>query len=255
MSMAFARRNSLFLWGIVLILLRTYALSAQQVPVNVCTNAEQAWLRVDTLPPFPVRQGRVQVTLPVGKHRLVLLPAEMDSWVFVRPETLLVVEKGQAVSLFLPFPYVYRLETLPPGAAVRFRGKILGYTTFYHVRRKPLRGSVTFEKPGYRPATYSLLGTDSLYVRVQVPLTSLPPSPTPWWKRREGDYLALGMAFVGTLISIHYKFQADALYDRYLQTGEPELKSRIRRYDRYAGWSLAVGEVGLILFGMRLLFK
>ena len=252
--MPFGLKNRLIV-GLIWLLLGAQGVLAQDVEVEVRTNARVGWVRVDSLVRIPLAHGKARIPLSPGPHHIQLLPPDMDSWLFVRPETLLVITARGPSSIYLPFPYIYRVETIPPGARVVYNGHLLGYTTLYHVSRKPLEGVLLLEKKGYYPATLMLSPTDSLYIRRRVSLIPQAQPPAPWWKKPELDYVALGVAFVGTLVSIHYKFQADALYDRYLQTGEPELKPRIRRYDRYAGWALAVGQAGLILFGIRLLLR
>jgi hypothetical protein len=68
------------------------------------------------------------------------------------------------------------------------------------------------------------------------------------------EYTALGIAIGSGILSIHYKFRADRLDDRYRRTGDPELYRRIARLDRVAGAALLVSELALAVFSVRLLW-
>lgn len=162
------------------------------------------------------------------------------------------------------FSKTYRLESQPFGAVVyqvkenqRF---ILG-TTPLVVQLADANPVFELEKNGYERAQVqgSVAAWNVHRVRLRPNAQSVSKlsfkqrfsSPKRKWISAASGTLALG----GALFSIHHKFQADALYDLYNQTGDPSARDVIKKHDTRAGWGLALMQTGLGILTLRLVLK
>lgn len=101
---------------------------------------------------------------------------------------------------------------------------------------------------------------DTALVRLDVPVShpsaALHGAPVRFVTRRVWvDGAALAVALVGTVVSVHYKFEADRLFADYERTGNPLLRPDIEALDRKAAVALGVGMTGLTVFTVRLALR
>ncbi len=69
------------------------------------------------------------------------------------------------------------------------------------------------------------------------------------------DYSLLAATTAAAVLAIHYKFEADALYDDYDATGDPALRPRIKALDVRSGVATGAMQAGVVVFGARLLLR
>lgn len=202
--------------------------------------------------------------IPPGARTLRLVPPEGDTWAI--PPRLITLPDTTADTLHVAaiFRYHYRIESVPSGARV-FLGPpehrhLLGETPLLEAFDAPLRDTLYLVRSGYAPAT--LWPGQDVWNRHRVllqPLDVATPDVQPWRptvrRRHWITYAALGVAVAATAVSIHYKFQADRLYARYEETGDPALRPRIRSLDLRAGIALGVAQLGLGVAAFRLIFR
>ena len=192
-----------------------------------------------------------------GNHLFWLAPPMMDTWLVPRPSKQVRVHAGDTLHVVLNFTYTYRVESIPPEASVYIGDSLVGTTPLIFYRMRPLQEALVVEKLGFYPA-YLKGGSKwvNMYrVFLEASSASGREARTAWWKSPVIDYLATGLTLSAAVLSIHFKFRADRLYERYLLTGAPELKARVRRYDIYAGWTLALAQVGLGIVTLRLVMR
>ena len=202
--------------------------------------------------------------MPPGTRMLRLVPPEGDAWTI--PPRLITLPDTTADTLRITatFRYHYRIESVPSEARI-FIGppehhRLLGTTPFLGVFDHPLRDTLYVVRPGYVPAT--IRPGWAVWNRHRVllqPLEAATPDVQPWTPTEQRQhwitYAALGVAVAATAVSIHYKFQADRLYARYEETGDPALRPRIRALDLRAGIALGVAQLGLGIAAFRLIFR
>lgn len=241
--------------------------AAAQAPVHlqVETNLPGAVLFADTLRVGPVHEG-MTLAVPAGTRRLRLAPPSAEVW-SVEPLTAsLSAAPGDTVRLDLRFPYHYAVQSVPYGAsvyAVTAEGRRwLGETPLVHEQATPLVGTLRVERPAY--AAETLEPRDDVWNRFDVVLTPTAPLPeathevawTPPTRRlRWIDYAAAGAAIGAGLLTVHYKFKADRLYDQYEGTTDPALRSDIKAYDTRAAVALGVMQAGVGVFAFRLVLR
>jgi len=202
--------------------------------------------------------------MPPGTHTLRLVPPEGDAWAI--PPRLITLPDTSADTLRVAatFRYHYRIESVPSEARIFLgppeRRHLLGETPFLEAFDAPLRDTLYLVRSGYTPAT--LWPGQHVWNRHRVrlqPLDTATPEVQPWrptvQRRHWITYAALGVAVAATAVSIHYKFQADRLYARYEETGDPALRPRIRALDLRAGIALGVAQLGLGVVAFRLIFR
>lgn len=161
---------------------------------------------------------------------------------------------GDGVAL-LRFERRVTLRTLPHGARV-FRGQTMIGTTPLAVAGDT--GPLRIEALGYRGTDWdpaSVSGTETLIMldsmgeggRVDVRAAGeafrLPPADV---------LLPAGVGLAAGVAAVILKQKADAYYDDYLASGDDSLLSQTKKYDIYAGVSLAILQLGLGYFIYRL---
>ncbi len=138
--------------------------------------------------------------------------------------------------------------------------RLPGTTPFLGVFGRLLRDTRYVVWPGYVPAIIRPGWVEwNRHRGLLQLLEAATPDVQPWRptvrRRHWITYAALGVAVAATAVSIHYKFQADRLYARYKETGDPALHPRIRSLDLRAGIALGVAQLGLGVAAFRLIFR
>lgn len=243
--------------------------------VRRSTGQELAWVALETNLPGAVVYADSVLVGPVAGgvfgiapqvRQLRLVAPERDSW-SVAPVTQPVdLTPGDTLSLRVDFPYHYRIDSFPFGAAVyletgtdRLR---LGDTPLEYVVSRPLQGTLLVEKPGY--VVSRLVPGEAVWNAYSVTLNPAPVTDPeearvawapPKRHRHWIDYAALGTALVAGAAAVHYKFKADRLYAQYEETTDPSLRSQIQTYDTYSGVALGVMQAGVGIFAIRLALR
>jgi hypothetical protein len=210
-------------------------------------------------------------TLPVGLHVLRLTEGEPGAWnprVDSAEVEVTADVRGTVVNLRLPVRY--RIATLPSGARIVLEGaggtrEPLGLTPLVIDRREPLAGTLVATRAGFADAR--AVPGDSSENRVSLvlsPLSEREGATVDWRPPRRAriwiDVAAAGLALAGAAASIHYKFRADAVDDRYRSPGSPErgdqaLRVEAQRLDRISAGALGVMQVGLGVLAIWLVLR
>ncbi len=252
---------------VLCLLLAGMVCAAQGQPraaVVIETNYPEALVYADSLWLGYASQGTFFMPMTVREIRLVA--QEENGWNIspvVQPVEL--IRADSTYRYRLNFPYYYQIRTVPFDAVVyleqsgeRWR---IGETPVLYRSEVPLSGVFRIEHPGY--LVQQVDAGSEIWNDVEVMLHSggqehqaaeiawRPPRQSRTWI----DYAALGLAVGAGVAAIHYKFKADDLYDQYRETGDPDIRSRVKRYDVQAGISLGAMQVGMGVFAIRLLLR
>jgi hypothetical protein len=166
-------------------------------------------------------------------------------------------------------PYYYRIESVPYRAQVFVqadgRKELMGETPVTFTRPEPLESVIVVEKRGYAPTEIDPGGDRwnrhvVMLTRAERAADGKSDAEVAWTPPRARtskwiDYGSVGLAVVSAIVSVHYKFKADALYDEYEETGDPLLERRIKRLDTRSGIALGAMQVGLGVFAIRLALR
>ncbi|MCB2203786.1 hypothetical protein KQI65_03490 [bacterium] len=162
---------------------------------------------------------------------------------------------GEGVVL-LRFKNTFQLRSLPHGAAV-YRGDSLLGRTPLDVDRQA--GTLRLEAVGYLGVDFDPRSTTRASALVM--LQPLQEKAMHGEVQRNGSGFHLpaadilvpaGVGLLAGVAAVMLKQEADAKYDSYLSTGDEELLSQTKKYDIYAGISLALLQLGLGYFIYRL---
>lgn len=148
--------------------------------------------------------------------------------------------------VFVRFDARLRLRSVPHGAAVFREDSLLGHTPLDVPRDSSL-------------LTLRAAGFDDVFLRVEeveeeAHIVTLPAEQSaPMLEEWKGDISApglrvavpAGLALIAGVASVMFKQHADGLYDDYLRNPDGALLSEVKKYDIYAGISLAIVQVGL----------
>jgi len=148
--------------------------------------------------------------------------------------------------VFVRFEARLRLRSVPHGAAV-FRGDtLLGHTPLDVPRDSSL---LTLRAAGYSDVS---LRADVVEDEAHI-VTLHAEQSAPMLEEWKGDISApglrvavpAGLALIAGVASVMFKQHADGLYEDYLRKPDGALLSEVKKYDIYAGISLAIVQVGL----------
>ncbi len=234
------------------------------VYVSVETNLPGALVYADAAFVGPVSAGVLAV--PAGAAEVRLLAPERDTWSLPPVAAPLTAAAGDTVTLKMDFPYHYRIDSMPFGATVHLETEQgwqrLGETPLVYAAPAPLKGRLVVEEDGY--VIQRLVPGGEVWNAYSLSLSPEPEADpdaarVAWSPPRRHrawiDYAAVGTALVAGAVAVHYKFKADRVYDRYVETTDPALRPRFVRYDTYSGVALGTMQVSLGIFAVRLVLR
>jgi len=257
------------------------AMTASAAPAD-STAAPSGVLRVETIPPglqvlvdgAPVGRSPIDsLHLPAKTVRVRVLAADPRRFDPARDALPVTIRAGSTVTVFLDLRPSILLRSDPEPAFVLLTARpgdladsLLGETPLT-VKPAWIEGaslrfgresfadtvllSSAFLDPAHGPPRVALRGSG-------LPPPPLGPAPrTSLFRKRwvQWTLVGVGTALSGAAVAFHH--QGNEWYDRYLASSDvdqiPDLYDRAARYDRYAAFSLGVGQVCLI-GGLLLLF-
>ena len=210
--------------------------------------------------------GDGRFELPPGTYALALDEPNPEAWRPRRAEASAEIRAGETTAVRLDVPTRYRVESFPYGATVvldRPGGEeVLGETPLTAEFDGPLEGELVVRLPGHHEARQPAgAAADNAYSVVLRPFNPSDEAsahvglvgeraPNVWI-----DVAAGALALGAGALAVHFKQQGDALYDTYEATGDPALRSDIRRYDTYSAVALGTMQVGLGVLAVRLVLR
>ena len=257
-------RAKIGLMGLLLVLAAGSVRAQEAVLVQIETNWPEATVFADTVRLGPAARGAFVV--PPGTRQIRLMPPGDDVW-SIQPVTApLDAAPGDTLVLALAFPYHYRVESIPFGARVSVETpggrQSLGETPLLHQSERPLTGSMVVEANGYVPERVEpgvAIWNRHLLTLQPLTLQEAPTAEMVWSppkKRRNWiDYTAAAVALGAGALAVHYKFKGDRLDERYRDTGDPALRSRIRSFDTRSFVALGVMQTGVAVLAVRFVLR
>ncbi|MCY4001175.1 MAG: hypothetical protein OXF84_10270 [Bacteroidetes bacterium] len=194
-------------------------------------------------------------------HRIRLRTLMPASWSVPPISSPLVAQPSDTVQLALNFPMYHRVESFPLGAETWLQSgeqrRFLGVTpVVFHSHG--LRDSlIHVEMEAYESAT--IQPKTEIWNVYNVSLTPLESSlmsasGASKIEKKQRQWIDWGLATVAVVagvLAVDYKFRADRINDRYLETGDTSLRPRVARLDDYSGVALGVMQAGIITLGIR----
>ncbi|HEX7069591.1 MAG TPA: hypothetical protein VF190_02250 [Rhodothermales bacterium] len=238
-----------------------------QAWVALETNEPDARVYADTTYLGQAFEGVFAV--PSGEVRVILVAGEPGSWSIEPVEQAVLALPGDTTQVTLLLPHYYRIESIPYRAQVFVQGangrELVGETPLTFTRPAPLEAPILVEKRGYVQTEIDP-GADRwnrhlvMLTRAERAADGKSDAEVAWTPPRARtsrwiDYSAVGLAVASAIVSVHYKFKADALYEQYEETGDPLLERRIKRLDTRSGIALGAMQVGLGVFAIRLALR
>jgi len=190
---------------------------------------------------------------------LVVSPHGGDAWTIQAMSFDLSTDTGESIKVVATFPYYYRIESVPPGASISLGDGVLTELTPATLKRpEPLAKRIEVMLEGYEPAFVE--PGQEIWNRSLIELKPVSSSAVvadggfviERKRRRWINYTAATAAFVGGALSVRYRTKADNRFDDFSETGNPSLKSDIRRLDVYSGVALGVMQAGVGVIALRL---
>ena len=204
--------------------------------------------------------------LAPGPYVLRLVEPDREAWDAREAQTEVEVRAGETTDVRLDVPYRYRIESFPYGATVTLgegdAAEVLGTTPLTLDAATPLDGDLVLTMPGHGTARQPAGdAADNAYSFVLKPLDAEHENVAEiGWRERKRpntwiDVAAVGLALTAGAVAVYYKFEGDALYDQYVETGDPALRPEFERYDTYSAVALGAMQVGIGVFAVRLVLR
>lgn len=219
---------------------------------------------VDSLPVFLDNQ-RIGVTplkgmlIGTGPHELAVQSPFGPVWNQPHYTSSFVAVPDQNYWFFAEFEKKISINSQPYGAQVYRDTTLIGKT--------PLSvssdvGKVLITHPGYKPYELDLREIEhlSFIVNLQPQEEWILSQKKMEWRishrhksRQKMMFISMGFSTIAGLFTIHFRSEGNDEYGRYLQTGVPGEMDRYykkaQEYDRLAGLSYALFELGFVLTG------
>jgi hypothetical protein len=153
------------------------------------------------------------------------------------------------------FTKMVQLRAIPHRAAVYRGDTLLGYTP---IDLAADTATLTLHSIGYHSRSVSLATAEGDAMLVMLEALS-PPGPPDFAVSTDGMrfpgadiLLPAGVSLAAGVAAVMFKQHADARYDAYIDGRDDAMLSEAKKYDIYAGLSLAVLQLGLGYFILRL---
>lgn len=204
------------------------------------------------------------LTVVAGAVLVSLAPQQVGSWDLDPPSVDTVLFPGDTTTLILDFPYMYRIDSDPFGAVVSVPAqgdRILGKTPLIYSSAIPIVDILLLERSGYVSERVTP-GSDVINrhaVAMRPLVAGASPTDAVEWNPRISrntwiNWAAGALAIGGGALAAHFKFKADEEYELYLESGDPEIKESVDRYDRYSYVALGTMQVGIGILVYRVAF-
>jgi len=201
-------------------------------------------------------------TLREGSYRLKLYYPSVFAWDAVSREDTLSISARRRSEKVYELGTVLRVQSIPEGGSVMYRGNDLGVTPLFLTSPVQLRGEIVVQKEGFMPQHLAIGGSENILVAARLQpergRAGLLPSevlaeskaigPSHWLTYASGSTM-----IVSGVISAYLKDQANRKFDQFLVTRDPALLASTRRLDREAAASLIVTQISFALLSYLLL--
>jgi hypothetical protein len=200
--------------------------------------------------------------LPEGSYRLKVYYPSVFAWdALSREDTVSISAKRRSEKVY-QLGTVLRIQSVPEGGSVLYRGNDLGTTPLFLASPARLTGEITIRKDGFVPQRLVIgnNGNSTLAARLQPQpgAINLPPPEVLTESRMVGPshwltYASGSTMIVSGVVSAYLKDQANRKFDQFLLTRDPALLASTRRLDRGAAASLIVTQISFALLSYLLL--
>ena len=238
--------------------------------VNATADSCTAYLNVDSavkglkvfLDGKPIGVTPLQsMAIATGAHELVVRSPLWPAWNQPDFVTSFVALPNQTYEFQAAFPKKILINSIPNQAKVFLDEKFIG-TTPLTITKDEKDHTIRIEKTGFIPDTIALsnVSTRVLFIQMQ---------PDPVWvekvnrekkhkektlkTRRRLMIASLGVATAAGLATMHFRSRGNKAYSDYLSTAVPDEMNRLfekaQYYDRMAGVSYALFELGFVMSG------
>jgi len=200
--------------------------------------------------------------LPEGSYRLKIYYPSVFAWdALSREDTVSISSQGRSEKVY-QLGTVLRIQSVPDGGSVLYRGNELGITPLFLASPAQLRGEIVVQKDGFVPQRLAIGENENitLAARLQPQLATTNLSapevlaesrmvgPSHWLTYASGSAM-----IVSGVVSAYLKDQANRKFDQFLLTRDPALLASTRRLDRGAAASLVVTQISFALLSYLLL--
>ena len=263
------------------------AVHAQPFDLEPIATVQSGYLRLESVGPdaavavngsaVPTRAvgGDLLVgPLAAGDAALTVWPDGQETWNGRQAQTRVAVVPADTVRVAALWAARTVVTSVPYGARVVVEQEgqplqALGTTPLTYDSEAPLTGTLVVEADGYAPARLAL--AEARTERHAILLRPLPgdeAAPAGVYTygatrntgRRWIDYAAAGLAVAGAATAIYYKFEADALDDRYRDVSDaryadPALLREAERLDTASLVGLGAMQLGVGVLAVRFVLR
>ncbi|CUS96301.1 PEGA domain-containing protein [Candidatus Chrysopegis kryptomonas] len=183
-----------------------------------------------------------------GTYALKLKNPQIADWLEQDVVQKVEVKAGDTLNLFITFEKFIKINSIPFSAEILLGDSVIGLTPSVFKLREIFGKRLRIKKQGYDEAEILIDGKTTKFEINLVPKKEAEAELRTERRSRLNVALPIaGISLANGILSIYFKSKADALYNEYVSTGDPEKLNKMKQYDKIAGITLVIFELTAII--------
>ncbi len=229
--------------------------NARQSLLTIHSNIDDAQIILDTT--FIGTAPLINYPITPGRYLLSIISSRTSNWYRTAYSDSIIASDGENISREIILDNIYFINSIPSGANVIYNDSLVGITpTILSIKDSP--SFLKILKDGYRQVSIPLEENKSSINISLIPQDNL-LNIQPTFLSRDGTqlqtsvYLSVGGTIAFGITAALYKIQADENYRKYRATSNEQYLKKTRKFDVFAGISLAACEISSFILAYLLL--
>lgn len=197
--------------------------------------------------------------LPAGRHEVQVTHPDRDSWLERDWVEEIEILPDDTLRLAVRFTRSYSINSQPYGATVLLDGMEAGETPLHFTLPEETTREVRLTLAGYQDTTFTI-GSEArqfyeitlrrdLEYDMESKVEGMRLEKRAKFKKRA--LVALGVAVASGAAAFYFRNKADNSFDRYLETGDPQIFNRhfddAEKFDKFAAVSFGTFQISFIV--------
>ncbi len=183
-----------------------------------------------------------------GTYILKLKNPQITDWLEQDFVQKIEVRSGDTLNFFISFEKFIKINSIPFSAEIVLGDSVIGTTPSVFKLKDIIGKRLKIKKQGYDEAEIFIDGKTKKFEITLTPRKGAETELRTEHKSRLNIVLPVaGLSLANGILSIYFKSKADALYNEYIQTGDPEKLNKVKQYDKISSITLIIFEITAII--------
>jgi len=201
-----------------------------------------------------------ELVLSSGTHKITVRNPYRANWLDQDWFADVRISPGDTLRVRPIFKKSFSINSTPFGASVFVQNRKIGETPVFFMLEEDEVGFLTLTKDGFVETTFTIGETEQRFFNITLKPQKQPIDLTVVSTDFEYDkkpiskkyfYSALGLAVISGALALYFRSEGNSNFDRYLETGNPELMdkyfNKAEKFDRFAAVSFGTFQVSFIM--------